>query len=369
MKGAVALEDGRVFEGESFGAAGKRAGEVVFNTSMTGYQEILTDPSYKGQIVTMTYPLIGNYGVSPDDVESGQPQVEGFVVREYCPFPSNWHATGALGEYLRRHDIVALSRIDTRALTRHIRLAGAMRAVIAAGDYDPDELVAEAEASPGLVGRDMVKEVTCEESYVFGPSEQAPEDAPLVVVYDFGVKRNILRCLAELGCRVRVVPADTPAEEALACEPDGILLSNGPGDPMGVPYAVETVRELMGRKPTFGICLGHQLLGLALGGRTYKLKFGHRGANHPVKNLGTGRIDITCQNHGFCVDMESLEDADVELSHLNLNDQTLEGLRHRELPVMSVQYHPEASAGPRDARHLFGDFIRMMQTGRPPREE
>ncbi|MFW6118808.1 MAG: glutamine-hydrolyzing carbamoyl-phosphate synthase small subunit [Planctomycetota bacterium] len=361
MRGAIALEDGRVFEGESFGAPGKRAGEVVFNTSMTGYQEVLTDPSYKGQIVTMTYPLIGNYGVNPQDIESSGPQVEGFVVREYSPFPSNWAATGCLGDYLTRHGVVALSEVDTRALTRHIRLAGAMRAVIAAGDYDHGELVDEAKASPGLVGRDLVKEVTCEEAYDFNPDADLGPEAPLVVVIDCGAKLNILRCLAERGCRVRVVPAQTSSEDILQLDPDGILLSNGPGDPAGVPYVVDTVRELIGQRPMFGICLGNQMLGLAMGGRTYKLKFGHRGANHPVQELESGQIDITCQNHGFCVDADSLDSAEVEVTHINLNDETAEGLRHRSLPVMAVQYHPEASAGPHDARHLFDEFLEMMQ--------
>ncbi len=360
MKGAIALEDGRVFEGESFGVEGKKAGEVVFNTSMTGYQEVLTDPSYKGQIVTMTYPLIGNYGVSPDDVESAGPKVEGFVVREYCPYPSNWRSTGSLGDYLVEHGIIAVSGIDTRALTKHIRTAGAMRAVIAAGEFDADNLIAEARSSPGLVGRDLVKEVTCEKSYEWEEGGNASPGAYHVVVYDFGVKWNILRCLSESGCHVTVVPAATRATEALSTTPDGILLSNGPGDPAGVPYVVEEVGELLGKKPVFGICLGHQLLALALGGKTYKLKFGHRGANHPVKELTSGKIDITCQNHGFCVDIESLDQREVEITHINLNDMTLEGMRHKELPVMSVQYHPEGSAGPRDARHLFGKFKEMM---------
>ncbi len=360
MKGAIALEDGRVFEGESFGAIGKRAGEVVFNTSMTGYQEVLTDPSYKGQIVTMTYPLIGNYGVNPDDVESGGPKVEGFVVREYCPYPSNWSSTGNLADYLVKHGIVAVSEVDTRALTKHIRTAGAMRAVIAAGDYDLDGLVADARSSPGMVGRDLVKEVTCERTYTWRDGKKVGEDAPHVVVYDFGVKLNILRCLAASGCRVSVFPAATGAAEVLRLDPAGILLSNGPGDPAGVPYVVDEVRKLLGKKPMFGICLGHQLLALALGGKTYKLKFGHRGANHPVKELATGKIDITCQNHGFCVDIDSLDQREVELTHINLNDMTLEGLRHKTMTIMSVQYHPEASAGPHDARHLFDRFRRML---------
>lgn len=361
MKGALALEDGRVYEGESFGAEGRRAGEIVFNTSMTGYQEILTDPSYKGQIVAMTYPLIGNYGTNPRDVESAGPKVEGFVVREYCPYPSNWDAEWSLADYLKRYGIVAISEVDTRALTRHVRTAGAMRAIIAAGDYDADELVEEARKWRGLGGYDLVKEVTCAEAYVYPPSANAGPDAFRVVVFDYGVKENILRCLAALGCHVTVVPADTTAEAALAYEPDGILLSNGPGDPEGVPYAVEEVRHLLGRRPLFGICLGHEFLGLALGAKIKKLKFGHRGSNHPIRDLRTGEIDITCQNHGYHVDLESLQSAqDVEVTHVNLNDHTAAGLRHRRIPAMSIQYHPEASAGPHDARHLFGSFLEMM---------
>ena len=359
MRGVIALEDGRVFEGQSFGAEGVREGEVVFNTSMTGYQEILTDPSYKGQIVTMTYPLIGNYGVNARDVESAAPQVEGFVVRECCPYPSNWEAAGALDDYLIEHDIIAVTDVDTRAITRHVRRFGAMKGAIAAGDYEPEQLVERARASRGLIGVDLVKEVTCAEPYVFAEGEP---DALHVVVFDFGVKINILRCLAGMGFRVTVLPAGTSAEEALAHEPDGILLSNGPGDPEGVPYAVETTRRLIGRKPVFGICLGHEFLGLALGGKMRKLKFGHRGSNHPVKELATGRIDITCQNHSFNIEADSLDPQVVEVTHVNLNDGTASGLRHRTLPVASVQYHPEASAGPHDARHLFERFKEMMET-------
>jgi len=357
VKGILALEDGRVFEGESFAAAGKRAGEVVFNTSMTGYQEILTDPSYKGQIVCMTYPLIGNYGTNERDVESSGPKVEGFVVREYCPYPSNFESQSALADYLKSHGVIAITEVDTRALTRHIRRAGAMKAVIAAGDYDPEQLVREARESPGLIGRDLVKEVTCAEPYLYAEGEPGGLH---VVVFDFGVKLNILRCLAEMEIRVTVVPASTTVEEALSYEPDGILLSNGPGDPEGVPYAIETTRKLIGRKPLFGICLGHEFIGLALGGRMVKLKFGHRGANHPVKDLRTGRVDITCQNHSFNVVMDSIDQSLVEVTHLNLNDMTAAGLRHKTLPVASVQYHPEASAGPHDARYLFECFKEMM---------
>jgi len=368
VKGLLALEDGRVFSGISFGAAGLAEGEVVFNTSMTGYQEILTDPSYHGQIVAMTYPLIGNYGVNPADVESTRPRVRGFVVREYCAHPSNWRCTQSLRDYLTEHGVVAVSEVDTRALTRHIRLAGAMRAMIGAGEYDPDELVDRARASPGLIGRDLVKEVTCASAYDWrescGPDLARPADgrrALKVVAYDFGVKHNILRLLVSFGCEVRVVPASTPADEVLAADPNGVFLSNGPGDPAGIPHAVEQIRVLIHKKPVLGICLGHQLLCLALEGRTYKLKFGHHGANHPVKDLATGRTEITCQNHGFCADMSSLEGKDVEVTHVNLNDDTVEGLRHRDLPIFCVQYHPEASPGPHDARHLFGRFVETMR--------
>ncbi|MEE9602095.1 MAG: glutamine-hydrolyzing carbamoyl-phosphate synthase small subunit [Thermoguttaceae bacterium] len=374
MKGFLALEDGRVFQGLSFGADGIAEGEVVFNTSMAGYQEILTDPSYNGQIVTMTYPLIGNYGTNKEDVESAQPRVKGFVVREFSPYPSNYRSTQSLQEYLEEKAIVALSEIDTRAVTKHIREAGAMKAVIAAGDQDTDELVDRAKASQGLVGRDLVCEVTCEKQYDWDqPCAWAiPEDLLVrdrniagslkVVAYDFGVKYNMLRYLVSFGCEVTVVPASTSADEVLAMSPDGILLSNGPGDPEAVTYAIEQIAVLLGTKPVFGICLGHQLLGLAMGGRTYKLKFGHRGANQPVKDLSTGKVEITSQNHSFCVDFDSLDASQVEITHINLNDNTVEGLRHKHLPVFSVQYHPEASAGPHDAQYLFGRFVEMMQT-------
>jgi carbamoyl-phosphate synthase small subunit len=381
MQGILALEDGRVFSGESFGATGERYGEIVFNTSLTGYQEILTDPSYKGQIVAMTYPHIGNYGINEQDVESKDVRVEGFIVRDFSAAFSNWRGRQRLADYLAAHRVIALSDIDTRALTRHIRSRGAMKAVISTVDLNPGSLVEKARRSPGLIGRDLVKEVTCPEAYRWSEATPAPwqikETTTLtpdpspegeqamqrrfrVVAYDFGVKYNILRCACDAGCDLTVVPASTTAREVLDLDPDGILLSNGPGDPEGLPYAVEAVRELLGRKPIFGICLGHQLMGLAWGGQSYKLKFGHRGTNQPVKNLRTGQVEITSQNHGFAVAVDSLG-AEVEITHLNLNDHTVEGLRHKRLPAFSVQYHPEASAGPHDARYLFREFIEMME--------
>ena len=354
----IALEDGRVFAGRPFGAPGERCGEVVFNTSMTGYQEILTDPSYAGQIVTMTYPHIGNTGVNPDDPESCRVQVEGLIVRECCRVPSNWRATQSLPDYLKANGILGIEGVDTRALTLHIRTAGAMKAAISTLDRPSADLVQMARDWEGLIGRDMVQGVTCPAPHTWDSSAGGRFR---VVAYDFGCKHNILRELARSGCEVIVVPAATTAAEALALGPDGILLSNGPGDPEGVPYAVEQVRRLLDARPIFGICLGQQILGLALGGRTFKLKFGHRGANHPVKELATGRVDITSQNHGFCVDIDSLPPDDVEITHINLNDGTLEGFRHRSLPIFCVQYHPEASPGPHDACHLFEQFIRMME--------
>ena len=393
MRALIALEDGTVFEGFSFGAAGERSGEVVFNTSMTGYQEILTDPSYKGQIVTMTYPLIGNYGVNSEDVESRKLFVEGFVVKECSRIVSNWRSQKSLGDYLRENDIVGIEGIDTRALTRHIRLQGAMKAVISTEDLDGKNLAKKAKSSPGLVGRDIVKEVTCDETYVWSDDRrqaagerrsadvQKPESRKWewvrlrkennrfrVAVIDCGVKYSILRELANLGCEVVVVPAKMTAGQILEMEPDGVLLSNGPGDPAGVPYVVETVKRLIyqsstmsRRLPVMGICFGHQMLGLALGGETYKLKFGHHGGNHPVKDLKTGKVAITVQNHGFCVDIDSLNKEDIEITHINLNDNTLEGMKHRKRPVFSVQFHPEASPGPHDAQYLFGEFMKMMK--------
>ena len=356
MKAILALEDGTLFEGAAFGANGEAAGEVVFNTSMTGYQEILTDPSYKGQIVTMTYPLIGNYGINSDDSESEKPHLSGFVVREKSRIYSNWRAQMSLDEYLKKNKVIGIEGIDTRALTLHIRSAGAMKGILSTKDPDPKSLVEKAKSSPGLVGIDLVKEVTCSKSYVWNK-----EGRFKVVLIDCGAKHNIMRELAARDCQVTVVPADTSSKKILSLSPDGVMLSNGPGDPAAVTYVIQTVKELLGQVPIFGICLGHQMLGLALGGKTFKLKFGHRGANHPVMDLRTRKVEITCQNHGFCVDLESLDKKDVELTHLNLNDQTSEGLRHKKYPAFSVQYHPEASAGPHDSKYLFDEFIRDMK--------
>ncbi|MEK7273666.1 MAG: glutamine-hydrolyzing carbamoyl-phosphate synthase small subunit, partial [Candidatus Desantisbacteria bacterium] len=350
MKAMIALEDGRIFEGFAFGAEGEADGEMVFNTSMTGYQEILTDPSYKGQIVTMTYPLIGNYGINFEDIESEHPQVNGFVVREYSRIYSNWRAKKSLEEYLKEHNIIAIEGVDTRALTKHIRTRGAMKAVISTSDLSPESLTAKAKASISLVGMDMVKEVTCKRGYPIEPSASRPFR---VAAIDYGIKNNIIKMLSDAGCNVILFPASTTASEILASNPDGVFLSNGPGDPSGVPYAVDTVKSLIfqqrssiiSKLPIFGICLGHQILGLAFGGKTYKLKFGHRGGNQPVKDLSCGKIDITSQNHGFCVDINSLNPDEVEITHINANDQTLEGMRHKNLPIFSVQYHPEASPG------------------------
>jgi carbamoyl-phosphate synthase small subunit len=368
MKAALALADGRVFFGKTLGAAGETSGEVVFNTSMTGYQEILTDPSYRGEIVTMTYPLIGNYGINMEDVESWRPQLAGFIVKEATEIPSNWRSRLSLDAYLKEHGIVGLQGIDTRALVRHIRDHGAQVGVISSLDIDPDSLVAKARSTPGLVGRDLVREVTCKEPYQWsegtwdletGYQAQPGAARYRVVAYDFGIKRNILRNLVGSGCDVTVVPADFPAAKVLALRPDGVFLSNGPGDPEPISYAQENIRQLLGKVPLFGICLGHQLLSIALGGRTYKLKFGHRGGNQPVRRGDGHCIEITAQNHGFAVEPGSLQDAAV-ITHINLNDNTVEGLHHNLLPAFSVQYHPEASPGPHDARYLFDEFIKMM---------
>jgi carbamoyl-phosphate synthase small subunit len=366
----LALADGTIFRGRSFGAEGETAGEVVFNTSMTGYQEILTDPSYRGQLVCMTYTEIGNVGVNPEDIESRRPFVEGFIVKEYWAEPSNWRSHESLGAYLERYGIVGIHGIDTRALVRHLRTTGAQTGVISTTDLDRERLVRKAKAHPTLVGRDLVRDVTCVEPYEWNQGRWTIENGyetlsradRTVVAYDYGIKWNILRNLAAAGCRVRVVPASTPAEDVLDMKPDGIFLSNGPGDPDAVSYAVDNVAKLVGKKPMFGICLGHQILGLALGGKTYKLKFGHHGGNQPVMDLTTRKVEITAQNHGFAVDVESLKDV-AELTHVNLNDKTVEGLRVPSKQAFSVQYHPEASPGPHDANYLFERFMKLIDQG------
>ena len=366
----LALEDGFFVRGYSFGKHGETEGEVVFNTGLSGYQEVLTDPSYAGQIVTMTYPHIGNYGVNPEDVESSRPQVAGFVVREISAVVSSWRAAGDLSRYLDEASVVGISDIDTRALTRHLRIHGAKRGVISALEESPDTLVDKARASRSMVGLDLAREVTCREAYELEAAARpvvegaAARGRPFhVVAYDFGMKRNILRMLSAAGCDVTVVPATTSAAETLRLSPDGVFLSNGPGDPEPCAYAIEAARLLMAERPVFGICLGHQIMGLACGGTTFKLKFGHRGANHPVKNRDTGQVAITSQNHGFAVEPSLFEDPRFELTHLNLNDGTVEGLRHRDLPSFSVQYHPEASPGPHDSHYLFNQFIKLMAAG------
>jgi len=375
MKTLLALEDGRSFECRSFTGPGETCGEIVFNTGMTGYQEILTDPSYRGQMVTMTYPLIGNYGVNPRDIESDRIQVSAFIMREYQSFPSNFRATETLGDYLMGHGIMGIEELDTRALTRHIRNAGAMRGFISTEDLDPESLVTRALEIPGMAGQDLAKDVSTAFPYYWTEGKPVScADISLnkniwkqrgsrysVIAFDFGVKYNILRCLEVAGCEIVVLPASASADTVRAMEPDGIFLSNGPGDPEPVTYAIETIQELVGYRPMFGICLGHQLLGLALGGKTYKLKFGHRGINQPVKNLLTGRIEITSQNHGFAVDADSFVSSDIEITHINLNDNTLEGFRHRKYPIFAVQYHPEAAPGPHDAGYLFGEFAGLMK--------
>ena len=367
----LALADGRVFRGEALGAPGVGRGEVVFNTSMTGYQEILTDPSYRGQMVCMTYPLIGNYGINSEDVESRRPWVAGFIVKEACPYPSSWRSRISLDDYLREHGIVGIQGIDTRALTRHLRDQGAQEGIISTEEPDAARLAERARALPGLIGRDLVSEVSVEQPHAWteGPWDlvrgyTSPPTARFkVIAFDSGIKQNILRCLAGIGCDVEVVPADTGAAAVLERKPHGIFLSNGPGDPEAVPYLIETVRGLAGKAPIFGICLGNQILGLALGGSTYKLKFGHHGGNHPVRDLETGRVEITSQNHGFAVDPRSIEQLGLVETHVNLNDGTSEGMRHRELPIFSVQYHPEASPGPHDAHYLFRRFADLMTKG------
>jgi len=372
MRALLALADGTVFEGAGFGAEAEAVGEVVFNTSMTGYQEILTDPSYCGQLVAMTYPEIGNVGVNAEDVESSRPYVEGFIVKEYWETPSNWRATQSLGDYLKAHGIPGIQGIDTRALVRLLRERGNLNGVLSTRDLDRDRLVRLAREAPSMEGQDLVSRVSCDAPYDWdearwtldgGYAKAARPGDHFVVAYDFGIKRNILRNLVSAGCRVRVVPADTPAADVLAMRPDGVFLSNGPGDPAAVPYAATAVRDLLGKVPIFGICLGHQILGLALGGETYKLKFGHHGGNQPVMDLTTGKVEITSQNHGFAVDVASLG-GKAELTHVNLNDQTVEGLSHTQVPLFSVQYHPESSPGPHDANYLFRRFVDLMERER-----
>jgi len=383
-RATLALEDGRVFNGRAAGARIRRGGEVVFNTSLTGYQEVFTDPSYSGQIVCLTYPHIGNVGTNLEDEESGKPYIEGLVVREFSELSSNWRSSETAQEYLERHGVPVIGDIDTRALVRHLREVGALRGILSTDDAPTDQLIAEARALPTMAGLELAGRVTTPKKYEWTKgsidltapitrtaasgttarekkgSAAAEERRHRVVAYDFGIKQNILRLLVDYGCDVTVVPAKTSAEDILALKPHGVFLSNGPGDPEPITYAVGNIKKLLGRVPIFGICLGHQLCGLALGGKTFKLKFGHHGSNHPVKNLRTEKVEITAQNHGFCVDPESLPSSDVEVTHVNLNDHTNEGMRHRSLPLFIVQYHPEASPGPHDARYLFDDFIALM---------
>ncbi len=363
-KAILLLEDGFVLEARSFGAEGEAVGEVVFNTSMTGYQEILTDPSYKGQIVTMTYPLIGNYGTNAEDVESARPWVEGFVVKERSRISSNWRSALPLDDYLVKNKVVAIEGVDTRALTRRIRQGGAMRGILSTKDFDRESLHRKVLRAPQMVGRDLVGDVTCVKGYDWSPpsAKKAGKKEFFVVAMDFGIKYNILRLLDKAGCSVKVVPAATPAKEILDMKPHGVFLSNGPGDPGVLSGIIDEIKKLFGKVPVFGICLGHQLVGLALGGSTYKLKFGHHGGNHPVMDLETRKVEITAQNHGFCVDMNSIKDKNVKVTHVNLYDKTSEGLRHTRLPVFSVQYHPEAGPGPHDAGYLFDRFTAMMRT-------
>lgn len=372
MKALIALEDGTTFTGQSFTGHGEAVGEIVFNTSLSGYQEVLTDPSYTGQIVTMTYPLIGNYGINPEDMESAAIYPRAFLIKEYNGYPSNFRSTRTLAEFLNEYQILGVEGFDTRALVRHIRSKGAMKGMVSTRDLDHASLALRARQWPGFIGQDLVRDITCKKPYGwadnrpvpganFTTAEAGPAHRFKVVAFDFGIKYNQLRLLTAKGCRVQVVPAGTSAEAVLAMRPDGVFLSNGPGDPAGIAGVVDTVRALLGRVPIFGICLGHQILGLAYGGTAYKLKFGHRGGNQPVKDLTTGHVEITCQNHGFCIDIASLPEGEVEITHINLNDNSLEGMRHRRFPAFSVQYHPEHAPGPHDAAYLFDRFIAMMR--------
>ena len=372
MQAILALEDGRIFRGKGYGAKAECYGEVVFNTSLTGYQEIFTDPSYAGQIVVLTNPQIGNYGTNPEDNEAVRPFIEGLVVREFSPISSNWRSQQAADEYLERFNIPVLADLDSRALVRHLRTHGVMRGVVSLIESDPEKLVTKARSIPKMDGTDLARVVSTKQRYSWnqGPivtyagqpiKEFNPERALHVVAYDYGIKQNILRMLVDQGCNVTVVPAETSAEDVLALKPDGVFLSNGPGDPEPVTYAHDSIRKLAGKTPIFGICLGHQLVGLALGGKTYKLKFGHHGGNHPVRQERTGKIEITAHNHNFAVDPDSLKQSEVEMTHFDLNDGTLEGMRHKSMPLFTVQYHPEASPGPHDSHYLFGDFVKMMQ--------
>jgi carbamoyl-phosphate synthase small subunit len=373
----LALEDGTVFEGSSFGAPVERAGEVVFNTAITGYQEIFTDPSYSGQIVVLTNPEIGNYGANAQDNESARPYIEGLVVREFSPLASNWRADETAQQFLTANAVPVIAGIDTRALVRHLRSRGVMRGVLSATCFDRETLVERARSSPSMAGLDLATRVSTPERYEWtrGTDPCSPSDLERdpssqrfhVVAYDYGIKHNILRRLVQVGCRLTVVPAGTPAEDVLTLKPDGVFLSNGPGDPEPLEYQASQIRKLVGRVPIFGICLGHQILGLAMGAKTYKLKFGHRGANHPVINKITGKVEITSHNHGFAVDPDSLNLNEIEITHMNLNDETLEGFRHRTHPAFCVQYHPEAAPGPHDSRYLFDDFVKLMETHAPPK--
>jgi len=382
MQSILALEDGRIFRGHGYGHPGECLGEVVFNTSLTGYQEIATDPSYAGQIVVLTNPQIGNYGTNQADNESARPYIEGLIVREFSPIASNYRSERVTDEYMERYKVPVLAEIDTRALVRHLRTYGVMRGVISTLESDPDLLVQKARSIPKMDGTDLARVVSTKSIYTFDSSdsrnqsgeplltegfihrEEEPRRLLHVVAYDFGIKQNILRMLTREGCRVTVVPAETAAADVFDLKPDGVFLSNGPGDPEPVDYAVRAIRQFLGRVPVFGICLGHQLTGIALGGKTYKLKFGHHGGNHPVKNYATGKVEITAHNHNFAVDPDSINANEVELTHVDLNDQTLEGLRHKSLPLFSVQYHPEAAPGPHDSHYLFHDFRRMMEEWR-----